>query len=97
MRYNIPVFFQRKEPGALDLNTHNYGEDKVTEVKRYADVTITGTDTLQLVYGTLKQQSLTIRLQRPYTAPFDTVRIGSKIYAVGFSRGSKAFVISEVQ
>jgi hypothetical protein len=97
MRYNIPIFFQRKEPGAFDEATHNYKADTVTEVKRYAAVTITGTDTLQLVYGTIKQQSLTIKLLRPYNAAFDTIRIGSKIYAVGFSRGNKAFVISEVK
>ena len=97
MRYNIPVFFQHKEPGAFDGATHNYNADTVTEVKRYAAVSITGTDTLQMVYGNLKQQSLTIRLQRPYNKAFDNIRIGSKIYAVGFSRGNKAFVISEVQ
>lgn len=97
MRYNIPIFFQRKEPGAFDEATHNYNADTVTEEKRYASVTITGTDTLQLVYGNIKQQSLTIRLLRPYKKPFNNIRIGSKIYAVDFSRGNKAFVISEVQ
>ncbi len=97
MRYNTPIFFQRKEPGTFDPETHNYGADRVTEEMRYADITLTGTDTLQMVYGTIKQQSLTVRLQRPYTAPFDAIRIGSKIYAVGFSRGNKAFVINEVQ
>lgn len=93
----MPVFFQRREQGALNLETHNYEPDKITEVKRYADVTITGTDTLQLIYGSIKQQSLTVRLLRPYNKPFDNIRIGSKIYAVGFSRGNKAFVISEVK
>lgn len=97
MRYNIPVFFQHKEPGAFDETTHNYKADTITEEKRYADVTTTGTDTLQLIYGTIKQQSLTVRLQRPYNKPFDNIRIGAKIYAVGFSRGNRAFVISEVQ
>ena len=97
MRYVIPVFFQRKEPGTFDTETHNFSADQVTEEMRYADITNTGTDTLQLVYGTIKQQSLTVRLQRPYNEPFDNIRIGSKIYAVGFSRDNKAFVINEVQ
>lgn len=96
MRYNIPVFFQRKEPGAFDEATHNYNADIITEEKRYAGVTITGADTLQLIYGTIKKQSLTIKLLRPYNKAFDNIRIGSKIYAVDFSRGNKAFVISEV-
>ena len=97
MRFDTPIFFQHKEPGTFDTETHNYNADTVTEVKRYADITETGEEMLQLVYGTIKQQSLTVRLQRPYKAPFDNIRIGSKIYAVGFSRGNKAFVISEVQ
>ena len=97
MRYITPVFFQCKEPGAFDPETHNYNADQIAEEMRYADVTQTGTDTLQMVYGTIKQKSLTIRLQRPYNKPFDNIRIGSKLYCVGFSRGNKAFVISEVQ
>ena len=97
MRYDKPIFFQCKTPGVLDLETHNYSEDIITEVMRYADITETGTNTLQLVYGTVKQQSLTIRLQRPYTKAFDNIRIGSKTYRADFSRGNKVFVISEVQ
>ena len=97
MRYNIPVFFQRKEPGTFDEATHNYNADKVTEKKRRADITITGAETLKLVYGNIKQESLTVKLQRPYKEAFDTMRIGSKIYAVGFSRANKVFVISEVK
>ena len=97
MRYNIPVFFQRKEPGAFDKTTHNYNADTITEEMRHADITNTGKETLQLIYGTIKQQSLTVRLQRPYNKAFNNIRIGSKIYAVGFSRGNKVFVISEVK
>ena len=97
MRYDIPIFFQRIEPGEYDTTTGNYGEDKTNEVKRFASVTDTGADTIILVYGTLKQGSFTIRLQRPYKEPFNNIRIGEKVYRVDKARKAKSFVVSEVQ
>lgn len=96
MRYDTPVFFQRRSPGKFDANTHNYGEDIVTEEMRYASVTDTGTQLLTLVYDKIREGSQTIRLQRPYKKPFDKIRIGEKIYSVDFERAKKNFVISEV-
>lgn len=97
MRYDTPVFFQSVTPGKLNAETHNYDDDTVAEEKRYASVTDTGTQQLQLVYGSIKQGSKTIRLQQPYTKPFDRVRVGEKLYRVDFSRKGKNFVVSEVQ
>ena len=97
MRFNKPIFFQRIVQGVYDERTGNYGEDITTEEKRYADITNSGVETLKLIYGELKQGSLTIRLQRPYTGAFDRIRIGDKVYSVDFSRGGKTFVVSEVQ
>ena len=102
MRYNTPVYFQRKRKGEYNATTGNYGPETVAEVKRYASVTDTGTDTLNLVYGGPKQGSLTIRLQRAYTEPFDQIRIGAgeqaKCYSVDRSRLYKSvFIVSEVQ
>ncbi len=97
MRYDTPVFFQSVQPGRLNPETHNYDDDTVTEEKRYASVTDTGAQQLQLIYGSIKQGSLTIRLQQPYTKPFDRVRVGETLYRVDFSRHGKNFVVSEVQ
>lgn len=97
MRYNVPIFFQRIEKGELDPNTHNYCENTVFEDKRFAGVTLSGDNTLKLVYGGIKQRSLTVRLLRPYTKPFDRIKIGENFYRVDFSRGNKTFVVSEVQ
>lgn len=96
MRYNDHIFFQRVQSGEYDANTGNYADDTVTEVKKYASVTDSGANTLQLVYGEIKQGSKTIRLQRPYTQPFDRIRIGEKVYRVDFARRS-SYVVSEVQ
>jgi hypothetical protein len=102
LRYNTPIYFQRKQKGAYNANTGNYSPETVAEVKRYASVTDTGTDTLNLVYGGPKQGSLTIRMQRPYEEPFDQIRIGdgeqAKYYSVDRSRLYKrVFIVSEVQ
>lgn len=97
MRYDIPVFFQTVKTGEYDPNTHNYGEDSITEEMRYASVTDTGTQLLTVIYDKIRQGSKTIRLQRPYTEPFNRIRIGEKVYNVDFERHRKNFVISEVQ
>lgn len=97
MRYDKPIFFQHTEPGEYNPITGDYGDDTISEAKRYASVTDTGTEMLQLVYGAIKQGSFTIRLQQPYTKPFDQIRMGEKCYKVDFARKSKCFVVSEVQ
>lgn len=97
MRYDKPIFFQRITPGEYDASTGDHGEDAVAEVQKRASVTDSGVQTLQLIYGELREGSKTIRLQRPYTDPFDRIRIGGKVYRVDFSRHQRSFVVSEVQ
>ena len=90
MRYNTPVYFQSIQRGEYDASTGDYKPGNPTEAKRYAAITDTGTETLQLIYGELKQGSLTIRLQRPFNGVFDRIRIGegkkAKSYRVDKSR-----------
>lgn len=97
MRYDTPIFFQQVKSGELNVDSGNYDEDIVTEEKCFASVASTGTETLRLVYNGIKQESLTIKLLRPYKKPFDRIRIGAKIYTVDLSKRNKAFVVSEVQ
>lgn len=97
MRYDTPVFFQKVEPGKLNTETHNYDEDKITETKRYASVTDSGAETLKLMFSEIKQGCSTIRLQRPYTAAFDRVRIGNTIYSAKPKLNKRVFVLREVQ
>ena len=97
MRYDKPIFFQHVKPGEYDAATGNYGDDTITEEKRYASISDTGAEALNLIYGKLKQGSLTIRLQRPFNEPFDRIRIGDALYNVDFERHKKAFVVSGVQ
>lgn len=100
MRFDTPVFFQSVRAGIYDPNTGNYEPDTITEEMRWASVTNTGAQTLKLIYGSIQQESLTIRLQTPYSYPFDSIRIGEKVYKVDFSRKlriKQTYVVSEVQ
>ena len=68
MRYDTPVYFQTVTPGAYDPETGDYGADTVREVVRYAAVIDTRAETMTLVYGTVRQGSLTVQLQAQYAA-----------------------------
>lgn len=98
MRFDKEVFFESVQ-SVFDENTGNY-TDSVTEVKQYASVTDSGTQTMLLVYGKIKQGSLTIRLQNHFNEPFDRIRIGKKHYSVDMMRTlcrMQVFIVSEVQ
>lgn len=99
MRYDKPIYFQTVEPGEY-LPNGDYDEPTVTEVKRLASVTDSGAQTMQLVYGGIKQGSKTIRLQNHYEEPFSFIRIDDKLYRVDMQRKLRrghTFVVSEVQ
>ena len=99
MRFDTPVYFQLTSHGEYDPQTGDYGPEQLTETKRWASVTNTGAQALTLVYGSLRQGSLTVRLQQHYDAPFDTIRIGEKRYRVDLTRPLRrlqTFVVSEV-
>lgn len=100
MRYDTPIYFQTVKKGEYDPETGNYAEDTVAEDKVFASVTDSRAETLNLVYGEIKQGCFTVRLQNIYRKPFDRIRIGEKFYRVDFSRKLRLkhiFVISEVQ
>lgn len=102
MRYDTPIYFQSVTSGAYDPETGDYGEDTVAETLRYASVMDTRTETKRLVYGEIREGSLTVQLQQPYSEPFDCIRIGGKVYGVDHTTKPKTsrrqlFVVSEVQ
>lgn len=100
MRCDTEIFFQSITHGEYDEATGDYEDDTISEEKRHASVTDTGTDTMNLVYGSIKQGSKTVRLQMHYKKPFDRIRIGNALYRVDFERKLRTkhvFVVSEVQ
>lgn len=101
MRFNTPIYFLRCSPAIYNPKTGDYEEQPPAEDKIFANVSDSKEETLQLVYGDLKQGCLTVRLQTHYKKPFDRIRIDGKEYAVDWSRkfktGRHVFVVSEVQ
>lgn len=100
MRYDTPVYFCKAGERVYNETTGDYADADVTRVKIYADVTDTEAETMTLVYGKIRQGSLTIRLQNHYLDPFDYIEIGGKRYAadaVRKLRTRESLVVSEVQ
>lgn len=96
MRYDKAVYFQKRIPGTYDPNTGNYAEDVISKTKVRASVTDSGVETMKLIYDGIKQGTKVVRLQRPYTQSYSSIRIDDKVYRVDFSRNKKTFVVSEV-
>ena len=99
MRFDTPIYFQTIKT-KYDASTGNYVESVESEVKRYASVTDAGDETLNLIYGEIKQGAKVIRLQNQHKEPFDRIKIGEKVYRVDRARElrvKQVFVVSEVQ
>ena len=99
MRYDTPIYFQRITQGEYDRSTGNYLPETVSEDKRFASVQNTSMETAQIVYGDVRTLSRTISLQRPYTEPFDRIRLGDKLYKADNAAEhitKQTFIVSEV-
>ncbi len=100
MRYDTPIYFRHLTQGEYDESTGNYGADSVSEKMVMASVMDTQTETMKLVYGDIRQGSLTLTIQNHFDQTFDNIRIGDKVYRVDRTRRlrvKQSFVVSEVQ
>jgi len=100
MRYDTPIYFRCLTQGEYDESTGNYGADSVSETMVMASVMDTQTETMKLVYGDIRQGSLTLTIQNHFDQTFDNIRIGDKVYRVDRTRRlrvKQSFVVSEVQ
>lgn len=100
MRYDTPIYFQRLTQGEYDESTGNYEDDQIEETEVMASVMDTQTETMKLVYGDIRQGSLTLTIQNHYDQTFDNIRVGDKVYRVDRTRRlrvKQSFVVSEVQ
>lgn len=100
MRYDTPIYFRRLTQGEYDESTGNYGADSVSEKMVMASVMDTQTETMKLVYGDIRQGSLTLTIQNHFDQTFDNIRIGDKVYRVDRTRRlrvKQSFIVSEVQ
>lgn len=100
MRYDTPIYFQRLTQGEYDESTGNYEDDQIEETEVMASVMDTQTETMKLVYGDIRQGSLTLTIQNHFDQTFDNIRIGNKVYRVDRIRRlrvKQTFIVSEVQ
>lgn len=100
MRYDTPILFRRLVTGAYDADTGDYADDTYADTKVYGSVMDTNTQTMNLVYGSIKQGSLTVHVQNHIDVPFDQLIINGKKYRVDYSRRlrtKQSFIVSEVQ
>ena len=99
MRYDKTVYFQTVTPGPYDDSTGDYGAPVIAEESRLASVVTTDEDTLKLIYGGVREDSLTIHLQNAYKKPFDRIRIGDRTYTVDRRkrlRTKQVFIVSQI-
>lgn len=99
MRYDTTIYFQTTTAGEYDEASGYYGQDKVEETAALASVMDTSRETMHLLFGEIRQGTLTVQLLNHYDAPFDRIRIGEKVYSVKSRRRlrtKETFIICEV-
>lgn len=100
MRYDTKIELIRISPGEFNPDTGNYEGEQETTESLYASVMDTRAEMVQLVYGSLKQGSLTIQLQNHIRIPFDWIDVDGRRYKADFRRKlrtKETLVVSEVQ
>lgn len=100
MRYDRQIYFVADGKSAYNAATGDYDSPEPTKTPRMASIMDTKEQTMQLVYGGLKQGSLTIHIQNHYDMPFDWIEVAGKRYRVDASRRLRVkhvFIVSEVQ
>lgn len=100
MRYDTPVTFVREAPGEYSAATGNYGAGTQSVTDVWANVSDTGTDALQLVYGQLRQGSKTVRIRGQLSEDVDYILIGELKYspdAIRTYRQEQVYICSQKQ
>lgn len=97
MRYDTKVIFQLVED-TYDSNG-DYSEKVLEQHTEYASIQNTDAQTMHLVYGEIRQGSITLSLQNYVGYTFNKVLVNGKPYTVDQSinlRVKKAYVLSEL-
>ena len=86
MRADQTIYAVVEGEEIYDPNTGDYivGEPVKTELK--ALVTDTGTERMNFLYGKIKQNAKTIRLNQKYTYPVDFIEIDEQSYQIDNKR-----------
>lgn len=98
MRFDTKAFFLKETERTYDPESGNYTDNEITKDLVYCSKSPTNEKKMMIVYGKLKEDSLTIVLQNHYKKDFDYIEIDNKKYIVDSSkklRNKHIFVISE--
>ena len=97
MRYDKKVYFVT-EGEEYNYDTGDYELVELVKHEAWANVSDTGTERMQLIYGALKQGAITVRIQGKCDEAFDYVEVDGKEYNVDAFRTFKndqSFNLSE--
>lgn len=100
MRYDTRILFLTRIQGSYNEDTGNYEEDTYEEDEVFGAVSNTADNMQTLVYGQLRQGSVTIHLQNHYQKLFDLVEIDGKRYQIDnrtLYKVKETMVLSEVK
>ena len=81
MRFDKVAYFVKAGAQTLDTETGDYTEGEPTKTARMASVTDTSEQSMTLIYGKIKQGSLTIRIQNSVPDDFDYIELGGEKYS----------------
>lgn len=98
MRYDQRIYFVKEGEDEYDYATGDYVTTEPTKHEVWANVSDTGTERMQLIYGNLKQGAITVRIVGKYDKEFDYIQVGDKKYNVDAFRtfrNDQAFNLSE--
>ena len=98
MRYDKQIYFVSQGEDEYDYATGDYVTTEPIKHEAWANVSDTGTERMQLVYGALKQGAVTVRIQGEYEETFDYIEVDDKKYNVDAFRtfrNDQAFNLSE--
>lgn len=98
MRFDTPITFI-KYSESYNATTGDYTTTISSQSVRYASVSNTTERMMTLVYGGVRQDSITARIQNHFTGDFDEIMIGGKAYRVDYrnpKRVKDVFVLSRV-
>ena len=98
MRYSVPIYFVKETEPVYDYETGDYVDGEPIKHEAWANVSDTGTERMQLIYGALKQGAITVRIRGKYEKEFDYILVDDKKYNVDAFRtfrNDQAFNLSE--
>lgn len=98
MRYDKRIYFVKEGEEVYDYDTGDYITTEPIKHEAWANVSDTGTERMQLIYGALKQGAITVRIRGKYEKDFDYIEVGDKRYNVDAFRtfrNDQAYNLSE--